>query len=107
MTMPPSTSRALTAKELFNPGVRPANIFVMAHEKHVAGKVVAELKQVNEFARGLTQLMNDPVRRQTMGAVGGRRVETELVWCHSVPHLLAAYNTMLAERDGQGCDPQR
>ena len=48
-----------------------------------------------EFARALTQLMDDPVRRQTMGSFGGRRVETELAWCYSVPHLLAAYRTVL------------
>src|SRR5262249_44705930 len=53
-----------------------------------------------EFARALAQLMDDPVRRQTMGSFGRRRVETELAWCHSVPHLLAAYRTVLTERDG-------
>jgi glycosyltransferase involved in cell wall biosynthesis len=54
-----------------------------------------------EFARALTQLMDDPVRRQTMGAFGGRRVQNELAWSYSVPHLLTVYRTVLTERYGQ------
>jgi glycosyltransferase involved in cell wall biosynthesis len=50
-----------------------------------------------EFARALAQLMDDPVRRQTMGSFGRRRVETELAWRYSVPHLLEAYRAVLTE----------
>jgi glycosyltransferase involved in cell wall biosynthesis len=49
-----------------------------------------------EFARGLVELMDDPQRRQTMGAFGRQRVETELAWCHSVTHLMGAYRAVLA-----------
>jgi glycosyltransferase involved in cell wall biosynthesis len=50
-----------------------------------------------ELARGLAQLMDDPNRRQAMGAFGRRRVETELAWCYSVPSLLEAYHRLLSE----------
>src|SRR2546427_127966 len=41
-----------------------------------------------EFARALAQLMDDPARRQTMGALVRRRVETELAWHYSARHLV-------------------
>lgn len=50
-----------------------------------------------EFARGLVQLMDDPARRQAMGSLGRRRVESELAWHYSVPHLLAAYRALVLE----------
>jgi glycosyltransferase involved in cell wall biosynthesis len=48
-----------------------------------------------EFARALAQLMDDPVRRETMGRFGRRRVETTLAWSHSAPRLLDAYRRVL------------
>jgi glycosyltransferase involved in cell wall biosynthesis len=49
-----------------------------------------------EFARALAQLMDDPVRRQVMGAFGRRRVESELAWQYSVPKLLEVYDALLS-----------
>jgi glycosyltransferase involved in cell wall biosynthesis len=46
------------------------------------------------FARALAQLMDDPNRRQAMGAYGRRRVEEELAWRYSIPPLLAAYRSL-------------
>ncbi|HYN89452.1 MAG TPA: glycosyltransferase family 4 protein, partial [Ardenticatenaceae bacterium] len=54
-----------------------------------------------EFARAIAQLMDDPAHRQTMGALGRRRVETELAWHHSAPNLLAAYQALQAGRLGE------
>lgn len=48
-----------------------------------------------EFARALAQLMDDPARRRAMGERGRRRIETELAWRYSVPHLLSAYHKVL------------
>lgn len=50
-----------------------------------------------ELARALAQLMDAPALREAMGALGRRRVEDALDWCHSVPNLLAAYRAVLAE----------
>jgi glycosyltransferase involved in cell wall biosynthesis len=48
-----------------------------------------------DFARKLVELMDDPARRTAMGAYGQQRVEAELTWRHSVPHLLRAYEKTL------------
>ena len=47
------------------------------------------------FARALAMLMDDPARRQAMGACGRERVERELAWRYSVPKLLEVYGRLL------------
>lgn len=47
-----------------------------------------------DFARKITELLDDPARREHMGAIGRQRVESELAWHHQVPRLLAAYAKM-------------
>jgi glycosyltransferase involved in cell wall biosynthesis len=47
------------------------------------------------FAIALSQLMDDPLRRDVMGAFGRRRIETTLAWRYSVPNLLDAYQRVL------------
>ena len=50
------------------------------------------------FARGLAELMDDPARREVMGAFGRRRVESALAWPYSVPCLLNVYSTLSREQ---------
>jgi glycosyltransferase involved in cell wall biosynthesis len=50
------------------------------------------------FAGAISELLDDPARRAEMGAVGRRRVETELSWERSEQVLLAAYEHALAAR---------
>jgi glycosyltransferase involved in cell wall biosynthesis/peptidoglycan/xylan/chitin deacetylase (PgdA/CDA1 family) len=50
-----------------------------------------------EFARALAQLMDDPARREMLGAHGRRRMESTLAWPHSVPCLLRAYRALFEE----------
>jgi glycosyltransferase involved in cell wall biosynthesis len=49
------------------------------------------------FARALAELMDDPIRRATLGAYGRFRTKTQLAWEFSIPNLLGAYRTVLAE----------
>jgi len=49
-----------------------------------------------DLARAIAELIDDPRRGCELGAVGRRRVETELAWSHSIPKLLAAYRAALS-----------
>jgi glycosyltransferase involved in cell wall biosynthesis len=48
-----------------------------------------------EFARALTDLMDDPKRRVSLGVLGSQRIKTQLAWDYSVPNLLHAYRLVL------------
>ena len=52
---------------------------------------------VDDFARLIVQLMDDPAERERMGAAGRRRVEEELEWKYEAPKLLAAYRSLWVE----------
>jgi hypothetical protein len=45
----------------------------------------------------LCELLDDPNRRATMGAIGRQRVEGGLAWHHQVPRLLEAYETAMTD----------
>lgn len=51
--------------------------------------------QVESFAEKILWLLDNPEERQKMGKLGRERVETELAWEYSVPHLLSAYERAL------------
>jgi glycosyltransferase involved in cell wall biosynthesis len=51
----------------------------------------AHANDVRDFARKLSELLDDPQRREAMGAIGRKRVEQDLAWHHQIPNLLAAY----------------
>ena len=50
---------------------------------------------VNDFADKILWLLDRPEERKKMGDFGQNRVETQLAWKHSAPHLLAAYDKAL------------
>jgi glycosyltransferase involved in cell wall biosynthesis len=54
--------------------------------------------QVTDFAAKILWLLENPAERDHMGAFGRRRVEQELAWEYSVPHLLAAYRRAFGKR---------
>jgi glycosyltransferase involved in cell wall biosynthesis len=62
-----------------------------------------------ELARAISVLMDDPELRRTLGERGRLRVERHLAWSHSIPHLLAAYQSVLSggpgPSDRPGTDP--
>jgi glycosyltransferase involved in cell wall biosynthesis len=51
-----------------------------------------------EFATTVAQLMGQPELRNKMGAYGRRRVEEDLQWSKVGRNLLAAYDTLLADK---------
>ncbi len=53
---------------------------------------------VHDFAEKVLWLIDHPEQRAKMGEIGRERVETELAWKYSVPHLLAAYERAFAKR---------
>ncbi len=55
-----------------------------------------------ELARALAELMDDPQRREAMGAFGRRRIETELAWPYSARKLLDAYTKVLLDPRKRG-----
>jgi glycosyltransferase involved in cell wall biosynthesis len=57
--------------------------------------VYARPNDTVDFARKLCELLDDPERRTTMGAIGRSRVESGLAWHHQIPTLLKAYDTAM------------
>jgi glycosyltransferase involved in cell wall biosynthesis len=55
----------------------------------------ARPNDVADFAMKLCELLDDPDRRATMGAIGRSRVEGGLAWHHQIPRLLEAYDTAM------------
>ena len=50
----------------------------------------------DSLGRCVAELLDDPERRERMGALARERVETELAWQHSEGALLAAYARALS-----------
>jgi glycosyltransferase involved in cell wall biosynthesis len=57
--------------------------------------VYAEPNRVDAYAKAIVDLIDDPERRATMGAIGRRRVEDELAWVHQKPRYVAVYDRLL------------
>jgi glycosyltransferase involved in cell wall biosynthesis len=53
-----------------------------------------------EFARAIVTLMDDPRKRETMGAFGRKRIADELAWHHVSKNLLLAYESILPLKNG-------
>ena len=76
---------------------RPIVAFDLPENRFSAGAAAlyATPNNQREFAAKLVALMDDATLRRTMGEVGRRRVETDLTWQHSIPHLLGVYDLLL------------
>jgi glycosyltransferase involved in cell wall biosynthesis len=68
-------------------------------EHKVSARDAALYVQANSeraLADGISALLDDPARRARMARYGAARVREKLVWQHSVPPLLAAYDALFA-----------
>jgi glycosyltransferase involved in cell wall biosynthesis len=54
-----------------------------------------------DFAEKIIWLLDRPEERARMGELGRRRVEEQLGWEHSVPHLLGAYDRAFSKMRGK------
>jgi glycosyltransferase involved in cell wall biosynthesis len=79
---------------------KPIVQFDLTEGRFSAGEasLYARPNDVADFARKLSELLDDPDRRRTMGAIGRSRVEAGLAWHHQVPRLLEAYETAMQVR---------
>ncbi len=50
---------------------------------------------VGSLADTIVELLDDPQSRERMGKIGRHRIETQLSWEHSAPHLLRAYGRLV------------
>jgi glycosyltransferase involved in cell wall biosynthesis len=55
----------------------------------------AEPNLVESFAAVIVDLIDDEPRRKEMGAVGRRRIDTELAWVHQRPNYVGVYDSLL------------
>jgi glycosyltransferase involved in cell wall biosynthesis len=58
--------------------------------------VYVDANSERALAEGISALLDDPERRARMSRYGAARVREKLVWQHSVPPLLAAYEAIFA-----------
>jgi glycosyltransferase involved in cell wall biosynthesis len=68
-------------------------------EHKVSAQDAALYVQANSeraLAEGISSLLDGPVRRACMSEYGAKRVREKLVWQHSVPSLLRAYDAIFA-----------
>lgn len=77
---------------------KPIVQFDLTEGRHSAGgsSLYARLNDTRDFAMKLCELLDDPERRQAMGAIGRSRIEADLAWHHQVPRLLEAYELAFA-----------
>jgi glycosyltransferase involved in cell wall biosynthesis len=78
---------------------KPIVAFDLPEHRFTAQKAALYVRPNDEleFARALIHLMDDPIRRQAMGAYGRHRIENELAWQYSVPQLLKVYRSLLPD----------
>jgi glycosyltransferase involved in cell wall biosynthesis len=73
---------------------KPTVAFDLTETRHSAegAALYVQPNDVVEFARQVSELLDNPQRRQRMGEVGRRRVEDSLAWEYSARELRRAYS---------------
>jgi glycosyltransferase involved in cell wall biosynthesis len=77
---------------------KPIVQFDLTEGRFSAGdaSLYAKRNDFADFASKVCELLDDPVRRQAMGALGRSRVEAGLAWHHQIPQLLEAYHAAMS-----------
>lgn len=77
---------------------KPIVQFDMTEGRFSAGdaSVYAAPNDEVDFAAKILELLDDPARSRAMGALGQRRVHSELAWKYQVPRLLEAYDRLFS-----------
>jgi glycosyltransferase involved in cell wall biosynthesis len=83
---------------------RPQVAFPLPETQALAGEgaVIVEANSGPALGEGILQLLDQPETRRRMGEFARRRAESALLWRHSVPQLLAAYERAMASRAVSG-----
>lgn len=86
---------------------KPIVQFDLTEGRFSAGEasLYARPNDVADFAMKLCELLDDPDRRATMGAIGRSRVEGGLAWHHQIPRLLEAYETAMTGGEARANSP--
>jgi glycosyltransferase involved in cell wall biosynthesis len=76
---------------------KPIVQFDLTEGRFSAGdaSLYARPNDTTDFALKICELLDNPQRRDAMGALGRARVEGGLAWHHQVPRLLAAYTVAM------------
>jgi len=79
---------------------KPIIAFDLKETRFSAGEaaIYVQPNKEAEFAQAIVELMEQPELRKKMGAHGRRRIEQELQWNKVGGNLLAAYETLLANK---------
>ena len=79
---------------------KPIIAFDLKETRFSAGEaaIYVQPNKEAEFAQAIVELMEQPELRKKMGAHGRRRIEQELQWNKVGRNLLAAYETLLANK---------
>jgi glycosyltransferase involved in cell wall biosynthesis len=74
---------------------RPMVSFDLMESRRAAGDAAIYAPDVETFAARLDELLDDPARREAMGATGRERAERLLAWEHQERALITAYERAL------------
>jgi glycosyltransferase involved in cell wall biosynthesis len=79
---------------------RPQVAFPLPETQTIAGEaaLIVDANSGRALAEGIRELLDQPERRRRMGEIARRRAGEELLWRHSAPRLLAAYEKALGDR---------
>jgi glycosyltransferase involved in cell wall biosynthesis len=77
----------------------PVVAFDLRETRVSAGEaaVYAKPNDVHEYARAITELLDDEAVRTQLGKIGRARVENELAWQYQAKAYLGVYQRLLAE----------